>query len=66
MHFADYLRINALKHRNKIALIERYPAKQQRRVLTWKGFNSEVNKIANYLKKELGVNRGGPRIAPTE
>lgn len=58
MNFADYLRMNAIKYKNKTSLIERYPAKQQRRVLTWERFNLEVNKVSNFLKKELGIKKG--------
>jgi len=56
--FADYLRVNALKHRDRVALIERHAASEQRRTLTWEQFNLKVNKIANYLKKDLKIKRG--------
>lgn len=58
MNFANYLRINALKHKEKISLIERYPAGDKRRTLTWESFNHEVNKVANHLKNELGIQKG--------
>ena len=58
MNFADYLRVNAFKHRDGIALIERHAASKQRRTLTWRQFNSEVNKIANYLKNDLNIKKG--------
>jgi len=58
MNFAYYLQINSQKYPDKISLIERFPAKQQRRSLSWADFNSEVNKVSNYLKKQLGIQAG--------
>jgi acyl-CoA synthetase (AMP-forming)/AMP-acid ligase II len=58
MNLADYLRVNAFKYKNKVAVIERHPAKNQRRTLTWEEFNAEANKMGNYLKKELGIQKG--------
>lgn len=58
MNFANYLRINALKHKDKTCLIERYPARNQRRILTWENFNRETSKVANTLKKDLGIKKG--------
>ena len=58
MNLANYLRINAHKHKTKVALIERYPAKQQNRTLSWEQFNIEVNKVANYLKTTLEIKKG--------
>jgi acyl-CoA synthetase (AMP-forming)/AMP-acid ligase II len=50
--------INARHLPNKVCLIERTPSKNQRRTLTWKQFNDEINRVANYLTKELGVKEG--------
>jgi acyl-CoA synthetase (AMP-forming)/AMP-acid ligase II len=58
MNFADYCRINALKYENKLCLIERTPARDGRRILTWGDFNRKVNKVANYLKKDIGIRKG--------
>jgi acyl-CoA synthetase (AMP-forming)/AMP-acid ligase II len=58
MNFANYSRINALKYPEKICLIERVPSKNQRRTLTWKMFNDEINRVANYLRKQLGIKKG--------
>jgi len=58
MNLADYLRTNALKYPKKVSLVERYPAKEKRRTLTWEEFNAETNRIGNYLKKELGIKKG--------
>jgi acyl-CoA synthetase (AMP-forming)/AMP-acid ligase II len=43
---------------DKVCLIERTPSKGLRRTLTWKQFNDEINKVANYLSKEVGVKDG--------
>jgi acyl-CoA synthetase (AMP-forming)/AMP-acid ligase II len=43
---------------DKICLIERTPSINQRRTLTWRQFNDEINKVANYLSKDLGIKDG--------
>lgn len=58
MNLADYLRMNAVKYKRKAALIERQPVRSRRRVLTWEDFNAEVNKVGNFLKKNLGIRKG--------
>lgn len=58
MNFANYSRINALKYENKTCLIERNPSKNQRRELTWKEFNDQVNRVANFLNRTLGIKKG--------
>jgi acyl-CoA synthetase (AMP-forming)/AMP-acid ligase II len=58
MNFADYLRVNALKHADRISLIERHPESEQRRTLTWAQFNVEVNRVANCLQKVLKIKKG--------
>jgi len=58
MNFAQYGIINAKKYPEKEFLIERTPSRNLRRVLTWKEFNENTNKVANYLQKELGVKKG--------
>ena len=58
MNYARYAVINARHLPNKICLIERTPSKNQRRTLTWKQFNDEINRVANYLTRELGVKDG--------
>ncbi|TSA44725.1 MAG: AMP-binding protein, partial [Deltaproteobacteria bacterium] len=58
MNYARYAVINAQHLPNKVCLIERTPSKNQRRTLTWKQFNNEINRVANYLTKELGVKDG--------
>ncbi|MDD4170237.1 MAG: long-chain fatty acid--CoA ligase, partial [Desulfotomaculaceae bacterium] len=58
MNFSYYGLINAKKYPNQEFLIERNPEQGLRRLLTWKEFNEEVNKVANYLKNDLGVQKG--------
>jgi len=57
MNFASYGMINARKYPHKEFLIEYTPSKNIRRVLTWKDFNEQTNKVANYLQKQLGIKR---------
>jgi len=57
MNFARFGLINAKKYPNQEFLIERTPEQGKRRSLTWKEFNNETNKIANYLKN-AGVKKG--------
>jgi len=58
MNYAKYATFHARHLRDKICLIERTPATNERRTLTWKQFNDEINKVANYLSKELGIKDG--------
>ncbi len=58
MNYANYAIIHARHLPDKICLIERTPSLQQRRTLTWKQFNDAINRVANYLSKELGVKDG--------
>ena len=43
---------------DKICLIERDPTKNLRRTLTWREFNNEINKVANYLRNQVGIKKG--------
>jgi acyl-CoA synthetase (AMP-forming)/AMP-acid ligase II len=58
MNYARYATIHARHLPTKICLIERTPSTNARRTLTWRQFNEEVNKVANYLSIELGVRKG--------
>lgn len=58
MNFASYGIVNAQKYPDKEFLAELTPSRNLRRCLTWKEFNSETNKIANYLQQKLGVQKG--------
>ncbi|MDX2439086.1 MAG: class I adenylate-forming enzyme family protein [Desulfobacterales bacterium] len=58
MNYARYATLHARHLPGKTCLIERTPSKNQRRSLTWRQFNDEINKTANYLSKELGVQDG--------
>ena len=58
MNYAAYATLHARHLADKICLIERTPSKNQRRTLTWRQFNDEINKAANYLSKQLGIKDG--------
>jgi len=58
MNFASYGIINAKKYPDKEFLIECTPSAKKRRALTWREFNAETNRVANYLQEQLGVKKG--------
>ena len=58
MNYANYAVIHARHLSDKVCLIERTPSLNQRRTLTWRQFNDEINKVANYLSKQLGIKDG--------
>ena len=58
MNYSGYASIHARHIPDKVCLIERTPAQGSRRTLTWKEFNDHINRTANYLSKELGVEHG--------
>jgi acyl-CoA synthetase (AMP-forming)/AMP-acid ligase II len=58
MNYANYAAVHARHLADKICLIERTPSVNQRRTLTWRQFNDEINKVANYLSKDLGIKDG--------
>ena len=58
MNYANYAAVHARHLADKICLIERTPSVDQRRTLTWRQFNEEINKVANYLSKDLGIKDG--------
>ncbi|MDO9534663.1 MAG: class I adenylate-forming enzyme family protein [Bacillota bacterium] len=58
MNFARYGIINAKKYPDTEYLVERKPSEKKRRSLTWKEFNEETNKVANYLQKKMGIQKG--------
>ena len=45
----DMLVKNAQKYPDDIALIELRPSKNLRQTITWKQFNDDANRVANYL-----------------
>ncbi len=57
MNFASYGIINAKKYPEKEFLIECCPSRNERRALSWKEFNEQTNRVANYLQKQLGVKK---------
>ena len=58
MNYANYAAVHARHLPDKICLIEKTPSIKQRRTLTWRQFNDEINKVANYLAKDLGIKDG--------
>ena len=58
MNFAGFCRLNASKFPEREFLIESYPSKKTRRVLTWRELEEQTNKVANYLIKECGIKKG--------
>lgn len=58
VNYSKYAAINARHLPQKICLIERTPATDQKRTLTWRQFNDAINRCANYLSKEAGVRSG--------
>ena len=58
MNYASYAVLHSRHLSDKICLIERTPSRNLRRTLTWREFNGEINKVANYLSKELGIKDG--------
>lgn len=58
MNYANYARIHSRHLGDKVCLIERTPSKGERRTLTWRQFNDEINRVANFLKKELAIGDG--------
>ena len=58
MNYARYAVIHARHLPGKICLIERTPSRAARRTLTWKQFNEQINRVANYLSGRLGIRRG--------
>lgn len=58
MNYSGYASIHARHIPDKVCLIERTPETGSRRTFTWKEFNDEINRTANYLAKELKVKHG--------
>lgn len=58
MNYSEYAVKHARHIPDKVCLIERTPATGERRTFTWKTFNDEINRTANYLAGELGVKHG--------
>lgn len=58
MNFGRYGILNAKRYPHKEFLVEQKPSERERRSLTWKEFNTATNKVANYLRDHLGVQKG--------
>jgi len=57
MLITEILARNARVYENETALIERFPAKQSRKEITWKEFDIQANRIANALISK-GIKKG--------
>jgi acyl-CoA synthetase (AMP-forming)/AMP-acid ligase II len=53
----EMLETNACKYPNDVALIELTPSQNVRKQITWKEFDQEANRIANYLMQK-GIKKG--------
>lgn len=58
MNFAGFGLVNAQKYPEKVFLIELTPSVPLRRTLTWHEFNARTNRVANYLRQDLGLGKG--------
>jgi len=58
MNFARFCRLNASKFPKREFLIESYPSKKTRRVLTWEELEEQTNRVAGYLVRECGIKKG--------
>jgi acyl-coenzyme A synthetase/AMP-(fatty) acid ligase len=57
MIITEILARNARLYGDEAALVEREPAKNLRRAITWKEFDNQANKVANTLMAK-GVKKG--------
>ncbi len=57
MLITEILARNARVYQNKVALIERDPAKKSRKEITWEEFDTEANRVANGLIAK-GIKKG--------
>ena len=57
MLITEILARNARMYGNEIALVERNPAKNSRKEITWKEFDAEANRVANALLAK-GIQKG--------
>lgn len=55
MNYSEYALIHARHIPDKVCLIEKSYNNNTRRTLTWKEFNDEINRTANFLSKKLGI-----------
>ena len=58
MNFARFCALHAKKFPEREFLIESWPSKGLRRSLTWRDFNGQADKLANYMIKECGIRKG--------
>jgi acyl-CoA synthetase (AMP-forming)/AMP-acid ligase II len=57
IHIGEILARNARMYPNEVALIERIPAENRRREISWKQFDELTNRFANTLMKK-GIRKG--------
>ena len=57
IHIGEILARNARRYPTDVALIERAPAENKRREITWKQFDDAANRCANALMKK-GITKG--------
>ncbi len=58
MNFARFCTLHAKKFPDREFLIETWPSKGIRRSATWRDFNEQANKCANYLMQACGIRKG--------
>ncbi|MEW6260696.1 MAG: class I adenylate-forming enzyme family protein [Thermodesulfobacteriota bacterium] len=58
MNFAMFSGLNAKKFPEREFIIESYPSRSYRRSITWKAYNEQANRLANFLLKDCGVQKG--------
>ncbi len=58
MNFSMFCGLNASKFPMREFLIESNPSKGIRRTIAWGELNSQANKLANYMIKECGIQKG--------
>lgn len=58
MNFATFSGLNASKFPEREFIIESYPSRNFRRSFTWRQYNEQANRIANYLMKNCGIKKG--------
>ena len=57
VHIGEMLARNARMYPDKVALVERTPAENKRRAITWREFDRDANKFSQVLQ-EMGIKKG--------
>lgn len=58
MNFARFCTANAGKYPTREFLVESFPSRGERRVLTWRQLDERTNRLANFLTTECGITEG--------